>query len=257
VRFDLIRSRHQPGANNLGDSGRMRAHCFQHVPFEGLGSIATWLAESGAQLTTTRFFEAPVLPAPGDVDLLIVMGGPMSANDDRRHPWLVPERAFIRDAIDRGTTVLGVCLGSQLIARAMGARVYANREREIGWFPITGVERSATGPAWATAGHKALVFHWHGDTFDLPPGATHLARSAGCEHQGFQIGDRVIGLQFHLETTPASLNEMVTHGRSDLIPSRFVQTEAAILSVGESAFADVNAMMSETLDVLTKATGSP
>jgi GMP synthase-like glutamine amidotransferase len=230
----------------------MRAHCLQHVPFESPASIESWLSDAGWQLTTTRFYAGDPLPAVGDVDLLVVMGGPMSANDDERYPWIVGERRFIREAIDAGRSVLGVCLGAQLIARALGARVYPNREREIGWLPIDGASNSGDAPAWAVAGRQTPVFHWHGETFDLPPGAVHLARSAACENQAFRIGDRVMGLQFHLEVTPAAVREMVAHGRAELAPSRYTQSEAAILSVDPSRYSAANALMSETLGTITR-----
>ncbi len=230
----------------------MRAHCLQHVPFEPPASIESWVAGTGSRLTTTRFYAGDPLPAVGEIDLLVVMGGPMSANDDERHAWLAEERRFIREAIEDGKAVLGVCLGAQLIARAMGARVYPNREREIGWLPIEGTGASGDGPAWAATGQQTLVFHWHGDTFDLPPGAVHLARSAGCENQAFRIGDRVMGLQFHLEVTPAAMREMLAHGRAELTPSRYTQTEAAILAADTSRYAAANALMSETLGTLTR-----
>ncbi len=176
----------------------------------------------------------------------------MSANDDGRHPWIADERRFIREAIEAGKAVLGVCLGAQLIARAMGARVYPNAEREIGWLPVEGTSETGAAPAWAAAGTRTLVSHWHGDTFDLPPGAVHLARSAACENQAFRIGDRVLGLQFHLEVTPAAVREMVAHGRAELTPSRYTQTEAAIIGVDASRYAAANALMFDTLDGLTR-----
>src|SRR3990172_6278221 len=176
----------------------MRAHFFQHVPFEGLGSIAPWLEARGASVTGTRFFEEWTLPMANDVDLLIVMGGPMSVNDESIHPWLKDEKRFIKEAIARGKPVFGVCLGAQLIANAMGARVYANAEKEIGWFPIHRVDKPRAGDAFQFP-KDSLVFHWHGETFDLPPGAVPLARSEGGENQAFQLGHKVIGLQVHLE----------------------------------------------------------
>ena len=117
----------------------MRAHCLQHVPFEGLGNIEPWLASAGAEIAYTRMFEAAELPGLDRFDLLVVMGGPMSVNDEERFPWLVREKEFLRTVIDAGKPVFGVCLGAQLIASAMGARVYKNREPEIGWFPVHGV----------------------------------------------------------------------------------------------------------------------
>lgn len=228
----------------------MRAHCLQHVPFEGLGSVEPWLLANGAHVSTTRLFERPILPSVDDVDLLVVMGGPMSVNDDAEYPWLEPERRFIRQAIEREKAVLGVCLGAQLIAGAMGARVYANPEREIGWWPIVGMSPAADVPKWASAGTETTVFHWHGETFDLPPGATTLARSAGCELQAFQLGRRVIGIQFHLETTPALVQGMVSHCGAELAPSRFVQSASELLSAGADSFVAINGLMANTLEQL-------
>jgi GMP synthase-like glutamine amidotransferase len=181
----------------------MRAHVFQHVAFEGRGSIERWLEEQRASVGHTRFYESATLPAVNDIDLLIVMGGPMSANDERTLPWLAGEKRFIRQAIDSGKAVVGICLGAQLIASALGARVYPGKEKEVGWFPVSAVPAGDARARFAFPA-EALVFHWHGETFDLPAGAIHLARSLACENQAFQIGDRVVGLQFHLETTPDS-----------------------------------------------------
>lgn len=231
----------------------MNAHGFQHVAFEGLGSIETWLRDAGARLSTTRFFEETRLPSLDDVDFLVVMGGPMSVHDEAQYPWLAPERRFITAAIERGTPVLGVCLGAQLIAHALGAGVRRNDEREIGWFPIVGTSGNAGELRWAEAGHETRVFHWHGETFDLPPGAEPLAQSAACENQAFRIGDRVLGLQFHLEVTPGSLREMATHGRAELTSSRFVQTEPQLLEGADEACAALRGPMFETLQWLTAA----
>lgn len=235
----------------------MRAHCFQHVPFEGLGTIEPWLRDRGTTITTTRFYGAAALPPVDDVELLIVMGGPMSVNDDHEYAWLADERRFIRHAIEHGKAVVGVCLGAQLIASAMGARVYRNPEREIGWFPIVGADTSGRGPAWAAAGTETMVFHWHGETFDLPSGATHLARSQGCEHQAFSLGPRVIGLQFHLEMTPASIRAIVDGCRNELTASRFVQAERDILSADAARFAATHAMMADVLQRVTGAGVTP
>ena len=181
----------------------MRAHYLQHVPFEGLGSIENWLQQAGYGISCTPFFDSVKLPRIEDIDLLIVMGGPMSANDEREYPWLIPEKQFIRSVIEAEKPVLGICLGAQLIANSLGAEVFANPVKEIGWFPIHAVP---------SIHHSAFqfpkeieVFHWHGETFNLPKEAVHIARSAGCENQAFQIGRKVIGLQFHLETTPISV----------------------------------------------------
>jgi len=227
----------------------MRAHYLQHVPFEGLGSIAPWLEAAEAEVTRTRLFTGEPLPDLAALDLLVVMGGPMSVNDEATLPWLVAEKRFIRTALEGGIPVLGVCLGAQLIAAAVGARVYTNREKEIGWFPVTAVP--STDPSVFRFPPSLEVFHWHGETFDLPGGAVHLARSRACEHQAFQLGPSAIGLQCHLETTSASVRELASHCRAELVPSPFVQGEAEILAAPAERYAAMNAVMGEILAFLT------
>lgn len=150
----------------------MRVQVLQHVPFEGIGSMAGWLSRQRADVRYTRFYEDADLPGPGDLDMVIAMGGPMSVNDENGYPWLAAEKAFVADAIRRGVPVIGICLGAQIIATALGAPVYANPVAEIGWFPVHTVD--AGGDAMAFPDEQ-VVFHWHGETFDLPPGAVHLA----------------------------------------------------------------------------------
>lgn len=226
----------------------MRAHCLQHVPFEGLGSIAHWLEESGYEITRTRFFDRAVLPDLQAIDLLIIMGGPMSVNDEAQFPWLVDEKRFIRAAIGAQVPILGVCLGAQLIASAAGARVYRNSVKEIGWFPIYGV--GANGSSVFQFPQSVDVFHWHGETFDLPEGALRIAKSDGCENQAFQLGRSVIGLQFHLETTPQTANEIVSHCRGELTPSPSVRTAEEILQAGPERYSAINHLMDEVLSFL-------
>jgi GMP synthase-like glutamine amidotransferase len=227
----------------------MRAHCLQHVPFEGLGCIEPWLVAAQYEIAYTRLFEAADLPEPGAVDLLVVLGGPMSVNDEGEFPWLVPEKRFIRRAIEAGTPVLGICLGAQLIANALGARVSRNREKEIGWFPVEAIP--AEGAGLFRFPSSAEVFHWHGETFDLPPGAVRLARSAGCENQAFQLGRSALALQFHLETTPAAARKMVEHGGAELQPARFVQSAAEILAAPAEKYRAINALMAAALAFLS------
>ncbi len=233
----------------------MQAHLFQHVPFEGLGSIGPWLEAHRAAVTATRFFEDAVLPAAESIDLLIVMGGPMSVNDEELHPWLIAEKRFIVRAIRQGKAVLGVCLGAQLIAAALGARVYPSREKEIGWLPVYSTPSPDAVRADAVPPFRfpeeSLVFHWHGETFDLPPGTVHLARSEVCLNQAFQYGRRVVGLQFHLEMTPRTVRALVDGGRDELVPARYVQTEKEILSAPGGRYAENNRLMAALLSFLT------
>ena len=227
----------------------MNVHILQHVPFEGIGSMEPWLLKRSANISSTRFFETWKLPDVSYLDLIIAMGGPMSVNDEAELPWLIHEKQFIRSAIQQGVPVLGICLSAQLIASALGARVYPGRQREIGWFDIEAQPHA--GGAFAFP-KTTNVFHWHGETFDLPAGAVHLARSAACEHQAFQIGPNAIGLQFHLETTHESAHAIITHCRDELVADTFVQSEIDLRAVPPAAYEHINDLMTEVLDYLVR-----
>jgi GMP synthase-like glutamine amidotransferase len=231
----------------------MRTHYLQHVPFEGLGSIETWLEAAGCKITNTRFFESADLPDPAVIDLLVIMGGPMSVNDEEKLPWLAVEKRFIRTVINSGKPVLGICLGAQLIASAMGALVYRNHVKEIGWFPIDGISHNDRSSF--SFPKSVVAFHWHGETFGLPSGAIRLASSEGCENQAFQIGKSVIGLQFHLETTPESAQAIISHCREELVPSQYVQAEEEILSASHERYRTINELMGRVLSFLTMRNG--
>ena len=231
----------------------MRAHYLQHIPFEGLGSIAPWLEASGYEITGTKFFESVKYPNLKEIDLLVILGGPMSINDKDEFSWLTSEKQFIHESINSGKPVLGICLGAQLIASVAGARVYRNALKEIGWFPIDGI--ASTDSSIFNFPPKVEVFHWHGETFDLPSGATRLAKSDGCENQAFQIGKSVIGLQFHLETTPKTAREIVSHCRDELVPAKYIQTEEEILSATQERDKSINQLMGSILSFLLRENG--
>lgn len=223
----------------------MRVHSFQHVPFEGLGSIEPYLDSKGYGITKTKFFESADIPDINEIDFLIIMGGSMSVNDEDKFPWLIREKRFIQNFIGTGKPVLGVCLGAQLIANSMGVKVYQNIFKEIGWFPIEGI--LSNNHSIFNFPSLVEVFHWHGETFDIPKGASLLARSEGCENQAFQIDDSVIGLQFHLEITPESANSIVSSCRHQLVPSKYVQTEEQILSANNEQYGKINQIMEEVI----------
>lgn len=230
----------------------MHAHVFQHVPFEGLGSIEDWLDTRDAVVSWTRWYQPCVRPPEfSTCDLLIILGGPMSANHDELLPWLAVERAAIRVAIDRGIPTLGICLGAQLIAKSLGARVFANREREIGWWPVEPVD-GADGQFADLFAEPIDAFHWHGETFDLPSGAEHLCSSAGCEHQAFSYRDHLLALQFHLETTPGSAEELIRYSDDHKHSGQFVQSAQGMLSEPQR-FEAANRLMAKLLDRLVNS----
>ncbi|MCK6410311.1 type 1 glutamine amidotransferase [Thauera sp.] len=227
----------------------MKAHILQHVPFEGPAYIGQWLAARGAQVGHTCLWASAALPDPAAVELLVVMGGPMSVNDEAEFPWLVAEKRFIADVVALGRPVLGICLGAQLIASAHGARVYRNAEKEIGWFDIHAAD--AGGERFRFPDH-ATVLHWHGEAFELPAGAHLLASSAACAHQAFQLGERTIGLQFHLEMTDDSLRAIIANCRDELVPARWIEDETTILGHAPAHFAATHALMDRLLTWLTR-----
>ena len=206
----------------------MRIHLLQHVNFESGGFIENWIKENNHSLTVTRFFKSENLPPLNEIDWLIIMGGPMGVYDEDKYPWLKDEKQFIASAIKAGKTVLGICLGSQLIADALGAKIYPNKFKEIGWFPISLTDEGRNNYFVNSIQDKQIVFHWHGDTFDLPEGAIHLAKSAGCLNQAFVSNEKVVGLQFHLEVTEKSLKDMIENGKNEIREAKYIQNENGI-----------------------------
>ena len=223
----------------------MRVHYLQHVSFEDPGFILPWLQARGHQVTSTLLFQPDArLPLPDDIDALVVMGGPMGIYDEHDYPWLAGEKAFLRDCLAAGKYVLGICLGAQLLADALGARVHPASHKEIGWFPVytlPPVARGTTMPSWLPSVFRdhPVVFHWHGDQFDIPPGAADILRTDANTSQAFQWNPRVVGLQFHPEITPTLLDEMVRHGAPELAaPGPYIQTlvdiRAGLIHAGHS-----------------------
>lgn len=225
----------------------MRIHYLQHVPFEGPAAIARWAAARSHEIEGTRLFSGEPLPPPGTFDALVAMGGPMSANDEARFPWLTDEKRLIAEAAARGIPVLGVCLGAQLIAAAAGGRVYRSRMPEIGWFPVRLTRAAGTHPAFRGAPAEFVPLHWHGETFDLPRDAARLAGSAACSNQAFALGSSVLGLQFHLEATADSVAALVAHCRSELVAAPYVQEEREIMA-GAASVGSLHAILDGILD---------
>ncbi|MBN2856260.1 MAG: amidotransferase [Halothiobacillaceae bacterium] len=233
----------------------MKVLAFQHESFEGLGAMAPWFAARNIAVQMVPQFlpSAAALPAPDALDFLIVLGGPMGVHDTEQHPWLIAEKAYIGQCLALNKPVLGICLGAQLIAEQLGAVVQKNHQPEIGWWLIDWLP--AAQRIWPEAMGSQTVFHWHGDTFGLPAEAQLLAKSAACGHQGFVYQSKVVGLQFHLEMTEHTVNDLIEHGADELIEAPFVAGAAEIQAEPPQSYQKNQHLMAQLLSYLLD--GSP
>lgn len=220
-------------------------HWLQHVPFEGLGSMEEWLVEHGYDLFCTRLWAGDPLPPVDSFAGLIVMGGPMGIYDHFEYPWLPAEKKFLRKVVDRGTPILGICLGAQLLADVLGVKVTANPEKEIGWYPVTRNDDVPESLA-SVLPDELTVFHWHGDTFALPEGAAPLYSSKACANQAFLYKEHVLGLQFHLETTRESAATLIDNCRAELVSAPWIMSEKDML-FGPQRYTEINECMHQIL----------
>jgi GMP synthase (glutamine-hydrolysing) len=179
----------------------MRVLVLQHISCEHPGVFSDVMRERDVEQVAVELDEGEPLPDWREFDAVLAMGGPMGAGDDADHPWLGPEKRLVRDAVDAGRPFLGVCLGVQLLAAALGARVYATEEAEVGLLPVELTAEGQADPLFAGLDDSLVSLQWHGDTFDLPTGSTRLAGSPQVPNQAFRAGDRAYGVQFHLEVT--------------------------------------------------------
>lgn len=244
----------------------LRIHALYHVDFEELSYIKQWADNQGHSITVTRFYENDPLPAQDSFDWLVIMGGSMSIHDETEFSWLIDEKRFIQQSIDAGKTVIGVCLGAQLIAESLGAKVAPSGVKEIGWMPIQLTPQGLEHPVLKDLPKESFtVFHWHGDGFDCPKGATPIATSQAWANQGFiyqtpkhkALGTWVLGWQCHFEVTEKSMVDMVAHGQ-DYIQEAMVdypdsvQSSNEIIALGDKHIPDNNAWLATMLNNLAK-----
>jgi GMP synthase-like glutamine amidotransferase len=207
----------------------MHITCLQHSAGEGPGCLADWARQRGHAFRSVMLHQGDLLPDTDSTDWLIVLGGPMGVHDEPRYPWLGDEKTFIRLNLRAGHTVLGICLGAQLIAHVLGARVARSSQPELGWLPIVTTPEARGRFPLLPETLQALC--WHNDTFDIPLGAVPLGSSEACRNQGFFLGDRTLGLQFHLEWSHPDIRRLVaSSGEEFTRAGKHIQTPSEVLA---------------------------
>jgi GMP synthase-like glutamine amidotransferase len=196
----------------------------KNIESEGPGTIEDFLKARSIAYKIVELSRTEDISNPADYDILVMMGGPMSVNEDDIYPYIKKEETLVRDFIAAGKRVLGVCLGAQIMAKALGSRVYKGAEKEIGWYDIeiTGdalmdkrIKYLAAHPRTEDTGRTFKVFHWHGETFDIPKGAVRLASSALYPNQAFRYGENAYAFQFHIEVQKAMVYEWLKNETTD------------------------------------------
>ena len=231
----------------------MRVHVVQHVTFETPALIADWARERGHELTMSLAL-AEEYPPCEEIDFLVVLGGPMDADDEVTSPWLCAEKHYIAKCIATGHEVLGVCLGAQIVAEVLGGKVRRNPEREIGWYEVHKTASASGEPLFAEWPDSLVAGQWHGDTFDLPAGLETLYSSEACANQAFVFDRRVVGLQFHLEWSEESLAALVAECGSELNGGElWVMSASEIIDEAPERIAANRVLLTAMLDSMSAA----
>lgn len=231
----------------------MRIHSIEHEPFEGLANIEVWANKKGHTITKTHMFNNEKLPGIADFDWLIIMGGSMNIYEEEKYPWLREEKDFIKRTIAGKKIMLGICLGAQLLADALGGKVTRNRYKEIGWFPVSLTKEEGHSKTFDSFPRRFTSFHWHGDTFQIPPGARKSAESEACQNQAFEYG-RITGLQFHLEYSKNSIDQMLKKCGAEIIDGKYIQKPEEIIS-NYTNLVEANKLLELLLDNIEREYG--
>jgi GMP synthase-like glutamine amidotransferase len=218
----------------------IRVHSIQHVEFETPAYFMQLIQKYNLPYTTSIAGNANYLPSQDSFDLLILMGGPMNVDETDTYDWLADEKKFILDSIKKGKKIIGVCLGAQLIASCLNAKVKKNEFKEIGWFPVFKTPEAADHQIFSGLPDSFMTFHWHGDTFQIPQNCIRLAASAACSNQAFVYKDKVVGLQFHSEVTLESIGALIDNCRSELTEEKYIQTENEIIAQSKALVRETN-----------------
>jgi GMP synthase-like glutamine amidotransferase len=202
----------------------MHLHYFQHDHFEDLGFIGDWAASRGFTTSLTRFDILPEFPLLQDIHWLVVLGGEMSVNDTFEFPWLKEEIAFIKEAVQAGKIVIGICLGSQLVAKACESEIFRNKEPEMGFWPVKFSTEASKDSVFRYFPSELTVLHMHFDAFTLPDGAMNMASSEVTNCQAFRLGDKIFAFQFHFEVTPQNIAGFIKEVEPELVEGKYSQT---------------------------------
>jgi len=210
--------------------------------------IEEWANKNNFDITSTKFYENYKLPDINNIDFLVIMGGPMGANDENKFKWLKEEKKFIEKAINKNKIVLGICLGAQLITDVLGSRVYKNRYKEIGWLPVYKKKADISGTIVKNFPDKLIAFHWHGDTFDIPKDALHFAGSEACKNQAFIYKNKVLALQFHIESSMKSIENLIKNCKKELKDDKYIQNELEINILSKHFLSNANEVLFDILN---------